>query len=135
MTETHNSGVGYGRPPLAHQFQKGRSGNPAGRPKGSRGVSGAIAAAMAEKVVVTINGKKRRISKMEAAFTQQANKAAAGDLKAAKLMIELLHQSEARDEARSAGEPINLDERRKSDAAILAAVRESAMNTLSEANA
>ena len=32
--KTHE--VGYGKPPKAHRFKPGRSGNPRGRPKGSR---------------------------------------------------------------------------------------------------
>jgi hypothetical protein len=33
--EKSNEGVGYGRPPKQHQFKKGESGNPRGRPKKS----------------------------------------------------------------------------------------------------
>lgn len=124
--------TGYRHPPLANQFEKGKSGNPAGRPKGARNISSTIAAALAERVVVNIGGRRKSITKLEAAVTQLANKAAGGDPKATKLMMDLLHQSEARDEARAAGAPVSADERRQSDAAILAAVAASALQTVRE---
>jgi len=132
MTDAPNYKVGYGRPPLDSQFQKGRSGNPAGRPKGARGVSAVIAAAMADMVVVTVDGKRRKMSKLQAAFTQQANKAASGDRHAIKLMVELLHHAEAREDARLAGAPVDADQRRETDQAILAAIKASALNIIPE---
>ena len=113
---------------------KGQSGNPSGRSKGSRDISAVISSALNERVTVNVNGRRRSITKWEAACTQMANKAAAGDRHAAKQMINLLHQSEARDDARASGIPINADERRESDAAIMAAFRASALNVLPESN-
>ena len=132
MTDANRHKVGYCRPPLENQFQKGQSGNRSGRPKGSKNISAVIAAGLAERVTVTLNGKRRSISKLEAAVTQMANKAAAGDRHAAKLIIELLHQSEIRDEARVDSSLMGTDERRAQDLSILEALRASARNTVPE---
>ena len=134
MTDRRSYKVGYGRPPVEHQFAKGQSGNRAGRPKGSRSMSSVIAAGLSERVTVTLNGKRRSITKLEAAVTQLANKAAAGDRHAAKLIIDLLHQAEYRDEARPDPSMLGADDRRARDAAILAALRASARNALPEDN-
>ena len=132
MIEPEEYKVGYRRPPLASRFQTGKSGNPSGRPKGSRDISAVISAALSERVTVTVNGQRRSITKWEAACAQMANKAAAGDRHCARQVINLLHQSEARDEARASGSPVAAEERRATDAAILAAIRESALNALPE---
>jgi hypothetical protein len=92
--------VGYGKPPLETRFQKGQSGNAQGRKRGSKNLASMVQSALDETVVVNINGKRRCISKLEAACMQQANKAAAGDPKAMKLMMDLLAGAQTRDAGR-----------------------------------
>ena len=88
--------VGYKKPPLATRFQKGVSGNPRGRPKGARNLSTVVAAALNEKVLITENGRKRRISKYEAAVKQLVNRAAGGEARATQLLLGLIQAGEAR---------------------------------------
>jgi hypothetical protein len=54
--------VGYRHPPPATRFRPGTSGNPRGRPKGARKLATVLAAALAERVVVAENGRRKRIS-------------------------------------------------------------------------
>ena len=110
--------VGYRRPPKATQFQKGASGNPRGRPKGSRNVASVLTDALSERVTVNQSGKRRTITKLEAAVTQVANQAAGGDQRAIKLVLDLLGHAE-REAARSETAPTSGDDRRKADKAIL----------------
>ncbi|MBO0734337.1 MAG: hypothetical protein J2P49_08490 [Methylocapsa sp.] len=82
--------VGYGRPPAKYRFQKGVSGNPKGRSKGTKNFATLFMKAMTKSVTITENGKRKRISKLEAAVTQLANDAARGDKKAIQLAVALL---------------------------------------------
>jgi Family of unknown function (DUF5681) len=82
--------VGYGHPPAKYRFQKGVSGNPEGRAKGTRNFATLFMKAMTKSVTITENGKRKKIFKLEAAVTQLANDAARGDKKAIQLAVTLL---------------------------------------------
>jgi hypothetical protein len=97
-----DDGVGYGRPPRRTRFKKGRSGNPHGRPKGSRNLATTLAKSIGERVVITQNGRRRTITKLDAAAKQLANSAAAGDLKAIHQLMMLAQWVEGRAEAPAA---------------------------------
>ena len=88
--------VGYQRPPEATRFKKGVSGNPKGRPKGSLNVATVFLKTLHEKVVVNEHGQRRTVTKLEAALTQLVNKAATGDLRALRQLLELAREAEAR---------------------------------------
>jgi Family of unknown function (DUF5681) len=57
--------IGYGKPPRGRPFQKGQSGNPRGN-----NLSALLIAALNEPAYVTIDGKRRKITKREAIVTQ-----------------------------------------------------------------
>jgi len=92
--------VGYGRPPRSGCFRPGQSGNPGGRPKGRRSLSTIVRSALlGETLEVTVNGRLRRISKLEAAIIQLANRAAKGEERATRDAIKLAETAESRAEA------------------------------------
>ena len=88
--------VGPGRPPLHTRFQKGQSGNPGGRR--TKSLPALLANALNETVVVTIDGRRRKITKREAIVTQLVNKSAAADLKATQIVLAMLREVESRDD-------------------------------------
>jgi len=87
--EKRDYAVGYGKPPRHTRFEKGRSGNPKGRPSGSKNMSTLFTEALNETVIIAENGGRRKISKRQAIVKQIVNKAAKGDWRCTKLLLEL----------------------------------------------
>ena len=90
--------VSCGKPPLHTRFQKGKSGNPKGRPRGKKNISTLLSTALNASIVVVANGRRRKVTKREAIVTQLVNKSAAADLKATQMVLTMLRELEARDD-------------------------------------
>src|SRR5271169_3348596 len=97
MSETEREyAANYRKPPVHTRFKKGQSGNPAGRP--AKNLPALLAAALNEKVTITENGKRRQITKREAVIAQLVNKSASAELRATKMLIDMLRDIEKRAE-------------------------------------
>lgn len=83
--------VGYSKPPKATQFKPGNKLGK-GRPKGAKNLSTIVKEALGAKLPAKINGKTKKISKIELAVHQLANKASSGDQKAIAKVVELYQQ-------------------------------------------
>lgn len=79
--------VGYGKPPEEGRFKPGKSGNPKGRPKGTKNTYTLLTKLLDQKLVVQENGKTVKISKRVAMFTQLINKGLKGDVKAITALL------------------------------------------------
>jgi Family of unknown function (DUF5681) len=78
--------TGYRRPPKHRQFVKGQSGNPKGRPKGSKNFSTIFHEVGRQKIRVTDNGVTREITKFEASVMQLFNQSSTGKMQALTLL-------------------------------------------------
>jgi Family of unknown function (DUF5681) len=72
----------------------GNSGNPNGRPKGSKNFSTPFAEELAQTVTLTENGKRRKMANRQALAKQLVNKALSNDPKAAALVLDQIRRSE-----------------------------------------
>ena len=84
--------VGYGKPPKEHRFQKGRSGNPRGRPKTKKVEELDVSALLEDPVAVKLDGKQREMPPFEISTRQIAKKALEGNTSAMIDFIRLCEQ-------------------------------------------
>lgn len=78
---------GYMKPPVDKQFQPGQSGNPKGRPKGTKNFYKLLDGILGQKIQMIQDGKQVKINKKTAILLQAANKAVKGDLKAIQTLF------------------------------------------------
>lgn len=97
--------VGYRKPPVHSRFPKGKSGNPTGRPR-KQTLAEVVDAALHEPVVVTENGKRKTITKLEAMTKQLVNKGASGDARVAKMLMDFIRVVEAQAASDDDGKPV-----------------------------
>jgi hypothetical protein len=93
--------VGYGKPPRHTRFKKGQSGNPRGRPKGSKNLPTLLSEALNEPVVVAENGRRRKITMRQAIIKQLVKRSATADLRAMKILLDMVRDLERQAEPAS----------------------------------
>jgi hypothetical protein len=107
MSETKRDyKIGYGKPPRGRPFQKGQYGNPRGPRR--KDLSALLVAALNEPVYATIDGKRCKITKREAIVTQMVNKSAEADLRATKMLFDMMKEVEQKAGAAVSPEPPKL---------------------------
>jgi hypothetical protein len=94
--------VGYRRPPRHTQFKKGQSGNPKGRPKGSKNFDSMVAHELSEEMDIRENGRLKRMSKLRLSAKQVANGAAAGKLPYIQFVQPVMEKLRVQEELRQA---------------------------------
>jgi hypothetical protein len=91
--------VGYGKPPRAHQFQPGKSGNPKGRPKGAKNEETILRELLQQTISLNERGKARKITIHEGIFRRIIEDCLKGNTKSAAFLLNRHH-------AVTSGEPM-----------------------------
>jgi len=104
--------VGYRRPPVHTRFKPGQSGNPKGRPKGTKNLKTDLMEELGEKIVIREGEGARRISKQRAVVKSLVARTLKGDARSASLLTSLMMRLlDTGEGAPEVAEPLHDDER------------------------
>ncbi len=79
--------VGFRRPPKEHQFKPNQTGNPKGRPRGSKNQKTILNRELGRRVTVKIDGRRVKLTAREIMIRQIVEKAMKGDLRAVEFVF------------------------------------------------
>lgn len=109
-----NYEIGKNKPPVETRFAKGKSGNPRGRPKGSRNLNTEWREELSEGVLVREKDGTRKISKTRAIIKRTVNSALQGGERATDRAMKAAERLEQE-------KPISSHEEAEQDREIIAA--------------
>jgi len=112
--EKKDYAVGFKKPPKETQFKPGQSGNPKGRPKGTKNLATDLEEELAETIRITEGGETRVITKQRAMVKTLCAKALKGDSRSGKVLFDLALGLQSRDADNTLDEDLSTE-----DAAIL----------------
>lgn len=92
IDDSDDDAVGYGRPPKKYRWPKGKSGNKHGRPKKAKGTRNTLRDLLLTEVTGTEGGKPLSLTKLEILILAQISKAAKGDTRAFKAIMDMAEQ-------------------------------------------
>ena len=93
--DVEESNVGYRKPPRTTRFTRGRSGNPAGRPRG-RHREAPYEAVLGQMVKIREGGAERQVTAAEAFLLQLTKRALEGDDAAARASLTVIEEAKER---------------------------------------
>jgi hypothetical protein len=85
--------VGFKRPPVHSRFTKGRSGNPKGRPKGTKNLRTDLIEVLQERITVTEGGRKVRMPKQRALVKTLIAKGLKGDSRSITTLLNTMFRA------------------------------------------
>jgi hypothetical protein len=90
---TDDDKVGYKHPPKTTQFRQGQSGNPKGRPKGTRNLKTDLEEELYEQIrITTQGGGSQKMTKQRGFIKYLFARALKGDMRAAALILNMRYR-------------------------------------------
>ena len=82
--------IGYQKPPQATRYKKGQSGNPKGRPKGTRNLKSDLLDELQERVLIREGASSTQVSKQRAIIKRLIAKSINGDTRSMNIALNLM---------------------------------------------